>query len=96
MIMPPDKAESFDAEISRGTEGLHTVVASLTKIDVQRAKASVPEDETKVLGLIKAGTGFDAVNASVRSSMQTWCRSITVPSLRHHYSAICAVIDFYS
>ena len=74
IILPPEGMASFTEQMENGN--IKQIKASLTTFDVADAKASVPEDEVKVKGLISSTVGFDAVNKSVRRSMQTWCASV--------------------
>jgi len=74
IILPPEVMGSFTAEMEAGN--IKQIKDNLTELDVENAKASVLEDELKVKQLISSTVGFDAVNLSVKRSMQTWCASV--------------------
>ena len=71
MILPPESMQSIQAVIGSGN--VHFVKENLTQIDVESAKASVPEDETKVKLLIQKHSSFDSVNEAVKKSMRKCC-----------------------
>ena len=56
----------------RGKEGLNYIISSITRIDAASAQATMPDDETKVKGMITDSIGFDAVNTQVTQNITTW------------------------
>jgi len=72
IILPPDQADKFHYELEN--TGMKNIIASLTNIDVETAKASQPEDEKKVKALIEREIGYIAVNNQVQGSMSNWVR----------------------
>ena len=71
MILPPAQMNSFKAAMQRGSA--NAVTQNLTQIDVEHARASVPEDEVKLRALIQQHSSFDEVNKTVEDSMVKWC-----------------------
>ena len=71
IILPPESMQSIQAAIGSGN--VNFVKENLTQIDVESAKASVPEDETKVKLLIQKHSSFDSVNEAVKKSMRKCC-----------------------
>ena len=71
MILPPESLQSIQAAIGDGN--MQAVTQSLTQIDVESAKASVPEDEEKVRSIIQQHSSFEKVNEAVKNSMRKWC-----------------------
>ena len=70
VIMPQEQKASLRSALN-AQGGLQRVSASLSGIDVEKARATVQEDETKVKRSIKSTVGFKAVNQKVRQSMVT-------------------------
>ena len=71
MFSPAGQMESIQAAIQGGN--IDAVTANLTQIDVEHARASVPEDEVKVKALIQLHSSFSEVNKAVRDTMGKWC-----------------------
>ena len=61
---------------------MNRIKESLTAIDVEHAKASVPEDETKVKQEIQRVSGFSEVNESVQESMVQWMEKVFAQQMR--------------
>ena len=76
LILPPDQDDDLKAELTKGKSGLDEVKDNLSKIDAETAKASVEQDAVTVKRQIRDGPGFDKVNASVRTSIITWCKEV--------------------
>jgi len=71
-ILPESPAQSLITELDMGKSGIEKVIEAITKVDVETSRASYEADEKKVKELIRKSTGFDAVNAAVRSSIVDW------------------------
>lgn len=71
--MPPKQTATFFQELESGKIGLQNVCQSLTNIDVERAEATVKDDETRVKQIIQESYSFDGVNTAVKRSMKYWC-----------------------
>ena len=70
VIMPQEQKASLRRALNKHG-GLKRVSACLSEIDVEKAEATVEEDEVKVKRSIKSTVGFKAVNQRVRQSMVT-------------------------
>ncbi len=73
MIMSPDETLSFNSKILEGGDAVQEVAASLTNIDVENCKASVPADLAKVKQRIKTTVGFEKLNSVVKKNIAEWC-----------------------
>ena len=71
MFLPPEQMKSFQEECRVGN--ISAVTQNLTQIDVENAKASVPKDEQTTKALIQQHSSSDAVNKTVKDSMNNWC-----------------------
>ena len=68
IIMPPEQKESLRYALD-ADGGLRYVSSCLSKIDVERAEASLKTDEDKVKKTITDSVGFKEVNRKVKKSM---------------------------
>ena len=75
VILPPEARSSFNKQLEMGKEGIKAVVHSLTDIDINKAKATVQEDEDNVkyqIEVYEAREGKLAVTDAVKESMRHW------------------------
>eukprot|EP00438_Fugacium_kawagutii_P022234 Skav229658 [mRNA] locus=scaffold1030:37887:43608:- [translate_table: standard] len=75
-IMPRAAADHLQNQIEQGRQGIDVVVASLTQVDSEEAKAWKMEDE------VKDTVGFDHVNMHVTDVMTTWIGSVLEQTCR--------------
>jgi len=71
--LPTSPAATLLEELERGKDGIQFVIQAVSMVDAERAKATMPEDERKVKGMIRQSEGgFHAVNTKVRSCITAW------------------------
>ena len=88
--MPKAAADYLQRQIARGSEGINTVIESLSQVDSQAAKAWKDEDERKVqLGLSRRAVVFQLFDLS-RVMFKIISRLFAGPS---HLGASEEVID---
>lgn len=71
VVMPPSQTLDLQHALHLDS-GLEDVWASLARVNIEHAKASVPEDEENILNLIRSGPGFKELNITVSQRMKTW------------------------
>eukprot|EP00933_Yihiella_yeosuensis_P020370 TRINITY_DN16341_c0_g2_i1.p1 TRINITY_DN16341_c0_g2~~TRINITY_DN16341_c0_g2_i1.p1 ORF type:complete len:596 (-),score=106.02 TRINITY_DN16341_c0_g2_i1:443-2155(-) len=70
ILVPPAHMDSFQNSLQQGH--IDSLWQVLTDFDVGKAVASVPEDQDKILKMVKEGHGIDALNKAVADAYRKW------------------------
>jgi len=83
MILAREPANQLLAEINCGEKGIMEIRSSLSKVDAEKAEATVKADEVKVKRDIVKNCGFQTVNKCVKKSMVLWVGRVVQHHMAH-------------
>ncbi|CAB9510301.1 ANK [Seminavis robusta] len=82
VIMPPRDMDRMLVQLFStwgrrlGERGIDNLYKALNQIDVEKADASVPEDKTRILELVRGSIGFQSLNVQVKGRLRHWVREV--------------------
>lgn len=80
VVMPREQRAAFDEQVFMDMPAV--IKSMFDRIDAERAKASVPNDQAQILACVRDSIGFDGASLVVRDRLMEWLSRISESQVR--------------